>query len=684
MKTDRTPGTLMGSLIGFGLTLLLIVLSSRAMELRLWGLNWYGYFDWYVWLALGAAVIVASAVLLGRQQDHEPSVASESSGRSLFPLLAFLIICVAGVAFYFFRCQTYFLGDGYQLLSWLPSGVHHKPWESGTFAVQNWLFELIGGDTRDALPSLQLVSYFSGLLLLLGGAIAATRLFDGLLRRLLFLMGLASGGYMLLFFGYLESYPLFVCSIGWFCLSGLMVSRGRAPRWLPLMPLVAAAFFHIFAVVLIPAAVFILLWGSSWGNRIAAVRRSTLAMFAIGLVAVGLAVFFYLYQNSLFFRFTIVPLQTDQHTVEGYWLLSWNHLLDYVNQLFVLLPGILVMASLLLSARVRARVMKPDCLFLLLVLASSMGLMFLINPGLGMPRDWDLFSFTGMPLVILFYYLALDRDGPRDGSRIAILGITLGLLLLGPRVATQINPELGIALFDRYAALDRVKNSSGRFILREYLIEQGRVQEAERRRQIDNEELPEGEWVTTGQQLVLDGRVKAGAALLFRAIESDPSHYLAWANLGAAYSIHGLYDSARYYLEVAAARMPFNAGIYSNLADVYAALGEFDLAENMLLDAMELAPDDFLPRGLLLQLYKRQNRFDEYGLLLEQVAERNNAPPEILLEAAKTKLWAFDMTKAGQLLNRALEAGLDSATVCELQGQYPDLKLIRCDTLPGN
>ena len=78
-----------------------------------------------------------------------------------------------GVAFYFFRGQTHFLGDGYQLLDWLKSGTHLKPWEKGTFLVQSRVFDLMGGGSSDALPALQLISYLAGLLLILGAAIAA-------------------------------------------------------------------------------------------------------------------------------------------------------------------------------------------------------------------------------------------------------------------------------------------------------------------------------------------------------------------------------------------------------------------------------------------------------------------------------------------------------------------------------
>jgi len=678
VKTDRSMRTLTGGLIGYGLTVILFFFCAGAMEQRLWGLNWYGYFDWYVWLALAAAILIVPVVLQGWRKDCEQPDSQAVSGQSLFPLFAFLIIIVAGFVFYFFRGQTHFLGDGYQLLSWLQSDTHLKSWGKGTYLVQSWVFSLIGGDRPDALPALQLVSYLSGLLLLLGAVISAARLFDGLTRRLLFVIGLAGGGYMLLFFGYLESYPLFVCSVGWFCLTGIMVSRGRAPRWLLLIPLALATMFHIFAVALLPGAVYILLQGSSWGNRIAAMKRTTRVLMSVGIGAIGLMAFFYLYLNSYFFRFNIVPLWPDRHTVEGYWLLSTDHLFDYFNQVFLLLPGVLILVSLFFSARVRARVIQPDCLFLLFVLMPSFGLVFLANPGLGMPRDWDLFSFAGLPLVILFYYLLLDRDGPHHGARIAILGITLGLLLLGPRVATQVDPELGIALFDRYAALDRIRNSSGRFILREYLKKHGREDEAERRRRIDNEILPEGEWVETARKLIAEGRTQAGAALLFRAIESDPSQYMAWGNLGAAYSQHGLYDSARYYLEIAAARMPFNASIYINLADVLVALEEYDRAEKLFLEACELAPDNFVPRRLLLRLYDRRSRFEDYQVLLERLTERNDVPPDILLEAARSKLWAWDTVPAAEILRRALDAGLDTAIVCELQIQYPELKVLDC------
>jgi len=666
------------AVITYLITLGAIFAASFFPEQRLWGLSWYGYFDWYLWLVLAVAVLIVPVVMFGWRQNYDRPDTAPSSGRSLSPLLVFLIIIVAGAAFYFFRCQTHFLGDGYQLLSWLQNGVNHKPWEKGTFLVLNSVYQLLGGTGESAARfALQIVSCSSGLILLLATAVTATRLYHTTVDRMLFILGIATGGYMLLFFGYFESYPLFVMSVGLFGQVGLLVERGRAPRWLPLIPLALAALFHIFAVVLIPAAIFILLHGSSWGNRIASMKRSTLVILSAGIVAVSLAVFFYLYLNSFFFRFTIVPLWPDQHTVEGYWLLSAKHLFDYANQLFLLLPGVLILVSLFFSARTRARVLQPDCLFLLFVLVPSLGLVFLINPGLGMPRDWDLFSFAGIPLTLLFYYLLLDRDGPRNGVRIAVLGITLGLLLLGPRVATQVDPELGVALFDRYAALDRIKNRTGRFILGEYLKKHNREDEARRRELQNNLVFPQEGWNIEGWEYIQRDQMDSAMMKFRQVIRFDPSFYTSLANLGVAYANLEQYDSALYYLEVAAARMPFNPDTYNNLGGVYYSMGDFDKAEKIWKDAIDLTPENFQFLEYLAQLYQQQNRVEDYEAILIEIAWLKEAPLEYVTRAAEVYLKRGQYEPAGRAFQRALSMGFDSAVVRQLQIQYPKLNVLR-------
>ncbi len=662
----------------YGASIVVFLAASFFPEQRLWGLNWYGYFGWTGRLIL---LVMALAGGLGvRYFSARPRSEDSGEARNYYPVIAVVLLLLVGLGFYLGRGRTHFLGDGYQLLSWLQEGIHNKPWEKGTFAIQDLVYATVGKTGQgNALIALQVVSYMAGLLFWGVTALAAGRLFRSTGQRLLYLIGVGTGGYALLFFGYLESYPLFVCAVGIFCQVGLLAARGHISRWWLLPALVPAGLFHIFAVALLPAAIYLIARDTALGRKIASMRMLFRAALVAALVVIGLVLFAYYYSSSYFFRFTIVSLWTDPHTVDGYTMFSASHLLDYLNQLIQLWPALVIGVGLWWLAPIRELVRRIEYRFLLITLAPSLAMVFLFNPGLGMPRDWDLFAFAGVPAVLVFYYVLLDDRQPIPrGRAIAVLGIVLGLLALGPRVAIQIIPEQGIALFDNLANLDRVKNSSGRFLLRQYLIENGEEAEAERRRQVDETVLPEGEWIDVAGRMINRGQFDPGIELLRRALQSDPSHYAGWANLAAAYAQRREYDSALIFFRIADARMPFNKSVTNNLGGLYYTMGDYARAEEAWLAALELAPDDLGVKQRLLMLYDRGERRGEYRALLLELASRQDAPLDILVRAARLNLEDNNVPAAARLLERALAQNLKSDIVCDLQKQYPDLSLVEC------
>ena len=47
-----------------------------------------------------------------------------------------------------------------------------------------------------------------------------------------------------------------------------------------------------------------------------------------------------------------------------------------------------------------------------IMLVCCLGAVFVLDPKLGMPRDWDLFSFAGVPFVVLCYCLLFMTKRP--------------------------------------------------------------------------------------------------------------------------------------------------------------------------------------------------------------------------------------------------------------------------------
>ena len=681
MRESQTASVGWPILLTYGGTVGLMLVAALFSDERLWGFNWYSYFGWATRLCAlaAAAVILVVSTKIHSAGEQNATPASGGFGRAYGVSTAVLIGLVL-IAFWLARARTHFLGDGYQLLASLQSGVNHKPWEAGTFLVQRSVYSLLGGvGESTAEMALQIVSYACGLSFALVSALVSARLFTSYGRRVLYLLGVSTAGYALLFFGYFESYPLFILAVGCLFQAGLLIARDKLSRWYLLPLLVVAAFFHIFTVALLPGVMYLVLRGTPVGRRISGLSHRLKWTAAAGIFLVAAAAFGHFYYHSFFFRFTIVPLLSDRNTVEGYTLFSGKHLLDYLSHFFQLFPGLAVALAALWPVVGRQTLRRPAVVFCLLTLLPSMGLVFIFNPGLGFPRDWDLYSFVGVPLVCGAFYLLLDEERTsHSGLKVAVLSVTLGLLILVPRIASQAIPEKGIALFDNYAQLDRVKNSSGRYLVRQYLISQGKADEAERRRVRDNAALPEGEWIDNANRMIARGELDAGIALLRKAAASDPTNYSAWANLGTAYGFRNMNDSAILFLEIADARMPFNADVKRNLGGIYFTEGDLGRAEQMWRESAAISPENPDTKVRLLLLYEKLGREADLQALLKSPSASAAANLRLLLQSAELSLKTGEDAVAAALLRRAIQMGADTNAICDLQRRYPRIHVIDC------
>jgi Tfp pilus assembly protein PilF len=677
LSDTDTPGpnvnsrsSLVGVYTFYAATVALFYAVSFFPEQRFWGINWYGFFGWPGPLAL-LGLGVAGWFIASRLEKYSPHAPLESS-RTRYWWLAALAGFVFMAGFVLFRAETHFLGDGYQLQSWLESGVHFKTWEKGTFAVQSLLYGLVGGGGRsDAALALRLASWGSGLVCLIASAIASYLIFADNLRRLLMFVGLISGGYALLFFGYFESYPIFVATVMLFGLTGLLVATGRCNRFWILPPLILAGFFHIFAMGLVPSAAYLLLRDTPLGRRAGRWPLKTRGILVASVVVVSALILWYFCSIDYFIRFTIVPPVEDRFTVNGYTMFSLKHLLDYANLLLVLLPALPFLVWVMTQKGAIGTSATVGARFLIRLAIPLLVMVFIFNPGLGMPRDWDLFSFAGVPLTILLFYVALSGGEKSHGRTVALLSIALNLIILGPRVATQVSPEKGLAVFDSYARLDVARSVSGRFWVLKYLDERGDRVEHERRAIENRNALPQEGAVMTAVSLLEQGRVSEAKAELYRAIAIAPCYEYAWYNLGNIYLNTGQLDSALVTLRIADAMLPFRPSVYERLGQIYSALGRWDDAEKYCRKTLLLAPGSYTAMLQLVEIYELQNRIADRDSVWRLLEALPSPPIQALVDltALAVQRKAFD--EASRWLERSRRLGVDTTMIRRMEGMIP-------------
>ncbi len=663
------------------LTLVAFLVASFFSEGRIWGFNWWAYYPpWVPWglFGLGALAPVVLRFFPQNGMDGSDHATKTAAGDRKFFVYVGVIVAGFGSLFYLLRARTHFLGDGYTLLSELAkdSPFAMKTREYGESLLHIVLKNAIGGDGQAAaLLSYQIISITAGLLFVIAAGLFARKLYERTAERVLFLLGVCTGGYMLLFFGYVENYSLFVLSVLIYSLTGLLIARGKASRYWLLPPLIAAVFFHVLGTTLIPSAVYAFIAPTRLGRRIARWKRNTKILAGLFLVASGMVIFYHFYTTNYFFRFAFVPLLENRFTVEGCTMLSMNHLVDFLNLLFLLVPGLLIVIVVLFGRSVRCILKQRPFIYLAILVSSVLGAVFIFDPKLGMPRDWDLFSFAGVPVVVLCYYLLLGADCGRKRGRVAaLMCIGLSLLSLLPRVLSQNNPEIAVNRLLCYRNLDSAKCRNARALLKEYFTQTG--DEWVERMRLDH-------WIGTYEQeglfaLGMDAMNKRdyGAAVnaFKEACEIDPLFWNSWATLGACYGQLGMTNAALNALDIAEGINPHGAAIFSNRATVYIQLSKYRDAEAMFFKSLEIDTSNIAPYVGLVTLYRTTGQESLYRKYLLEAAGRSDAPELLLAELGYYLLTKKQYQNAADAYRRALEKGLDSSYMQQLMEQHPQLE----------
>jgi hypothetical protein len=400
----------------------------------------------------------------------------ESNRKYLFRLL---FITIMGGMFIIFAAPTHFLGDGYLQISNLAmkSGITHKWSEKGITLILEQIQYIIGAkNEQTATASFQVISYLAGMISIYFYFLIAEIIWRKSFIRILVFLALLLSGTSLLFFGYIESYPLIWISLTGFTYTGLRyMIKGRG--WLfPLLFLGFGIFIHLQMAVLIPVYIY-LIFSTDWGLAVFNRFRSLLIGTAIILLIGGIAVFFYKYQTDLYFENIFLPPFSGKPIDPGYYVFSMSHLVDILNQMLLLSP--LLPVWLLFLTGSPTKISKNKILiFLSLIAFFCLLFVFFIDPKLGMPRDWDLFSFSAFGLTLLLismtgenHFIVIKRLLPS-----LIIFLTVACL---PYFLTNLNRDTSIKYVEYMIRLDPKKSLSSLVIMRGYYNNIGEQQTAD-------------------------------------------------------------------------------------------------------------------------------------------------------------------------------------------------------------
>ena len=445
-----------------------------------------------------------------------------------------------------------------------------------------------------------------------------------------------------LFFGYIENYALlYAFTAGFFVTSWLSVKENLHPVF-PILIFIMMMGLHLGAMVYIPVLLIILV--SSYRKN----KLSIIILFIITAVAVILIFFFTNYSiNQLLirmrdaYRYDILPFFEPIKGIP-YTIFSPLHFIAWLNLTMLVAPFGLIPLLILLLTRMKSLLNVKNETFLLATI-SFCGIIFtfIINPALGMFRDWDMLSSFFIPMifftVIVFHYSLSGIEKRNILTAIAIVSLLHGAFFLGintdedrhlkraeiltnPLFLSQFAQKL---LYERLANInwDRKDYQKAKYWYERYLTIDSTnpriiANIADIYSRIDE---PENEFKMLQRSIELGSKnpsVYSNIGIKYfkkkdidnalnsfkTAISIDSFHAISHACLGLCYTQLKRYSEAILHLEKALKLNMVDAQILHATADNYVALNNIPKAINFYKLYLQFSPKDTIVQDRLRKL----------------------------------------------------------------------------------
>lgn len=459
----------------FLLFVLLRFVASFFPKERLWGINYFAYLPMLGTVGLTLVAVaccvpgwgdrLARTISERKRRKKQTQRKNPATGQTLFALagaILFALIC------FLLRVPFPFLGDGAYVLTqisrwfglygvsdsitldWL---LRSEPVTALTYAYSaNFLYKTFGLDTVYAFWILGPVA--GGLFVFLLWKYVRLIAEDRMFRMVAFVAMLSCAG-TLLFFGYIEHYAFISVGILGYCYVGVRCLRQKNSIWTVTLVLMLCIALHYVAACLIPSWL-LLVWHQYLGRQRPLRLKPLLLSIAVSgviLFGVYLLFFFVIWRDYSSGGGKFIALV--ERSGIGYTLFSTEHVIDIVNELFLTAPiGMLLLVIGLMCCWKELAWGKPEVLFLFAVAVYLLMMLVSLNTLLGMARDWDIFSVSGLAITLWAVHLWTGIWSERRYlfSVVTITGV--GLTGLGAWIALNASEKMSSARYAGILTLD--------------------------------------------------------------------------------------------------------------------------------------------------------------------------------------------------------------------------------------
>lgn len=595
--------------------------SSNVM----WGYNHLAYFNKSYLSFYAVFFLIIAGLLFFKKADAVLEAFTEKITKYLWSdsYVGPIALSVAAmIIFILFSVKTYFLGDGYTWLSVFEnklSFIYKTTEPVSSYLVRSIQFLLGNYSKETALVSFKILSIISGGLYVFGATLISKYISQNNIMRMLALGLLLFSGAVLLFFGYVEFYPMvwgFAMLYFGFALKYLQTGKGFKRS---LLFYLLAVLMHLQAIFLLGGLVVLMLYKKFPKKSLLELPKAILGVFGV-MIIVFLFYLGWRYTRRIDFALIFLPLLQGWPNSPNYGILTLSHLLDILNQFLLLIPGILVLQVALFSKRIKKRWHQDwRTIFLVFSAFGSLLFLFVINPNIGIARDWDLMSLTLLAPLLLIVY-RIDHKKITLSPRTVFAVILLSLMITSSYVA--VNNSVAASEKRAYQLLSENNNSNDRngwLILANYYYG---LEENDRGDQIAaemNRRFPSYLNLELGYKLIKQGQFKDAEMIAMKLLREDPYNIMYLELAGQVQTKFGRFDKAEEMLTQALAINPYRTSTKNYLADLYFMKGAFPPAEKLYKEIIRLEPDRIELVESLGSLYIRSRRYEEAGKLADSL-----------------------------------------------------------------
>jgi hypothetical protein len=509
------------------------IIAFLAGDSRLWGINHLVFLpDPILYIFAFLTFLILFLPLFRRAESAGQAVINYFNDiffeKQYMIFYRLLFIMIMGLIFYIFRAQTHFLGDGYSWLNFLSdesTGIF-KWSEKGAIYLLLAVQTLFGERNEiTALTAFRIVSIISGMITIWLYFAIAGQLSKNLFRRFMIFAGLFFSGNLLLFFGYVEHYPVLwpmFMAFCYFSITYIKISKGLV---LSAIFLLFGIIMHLQMAIFIPTWVYILLCRGRPNEYFK--KYKTLFMTVIGMTIIaGIILFAREYNSNLYFENIFLPLLKGKPVDESYFILSSSHIIDIFNLLNLLSPMIILLIVSAFGGR-QYFLKDRSVVFLLLIAGTSLAFTWVIDPKLGMPRDWDLLSLSAVGITLLCVVLISEKLIHKI-SKISFPLIIAFIILPLPYLLTVLNTNNTIEYFKYLIKLDKNKSVASAVVLRDYYRKIGNNTVADSLIEVNNRLFPKERNIGLGFNALEAGNIELAGNIIddIKPDKFDPLYHI--------------------------------------------------------------------------------------------------------------------------------------------------------------